>query len=115
MTNKFVIYFVTGKIRALNGNLPIIRLKRLETLQSPVFTSPQTPHEINNYFLNPNKNRPKNAYTCKTCGASYALKVHLQTHKKDDCGRIHKCSICGRSYKEKSNLRRHMRSVFCIP
>lgn len=123
-------------IAAFSSELPIMGLENIEYLPLPrksvseygVYNCQycnksfgkyhsRRRHEFHYCFLNPQAHQQKkrNLFTCEVCGASYTRKVHLKSHEKDDCGKVHQCGNCGRIYSEKSGLRRHLRTVKCTP
>uniref|UniRef100_A0A182LS78 C2H2-type domain-containing protein n=1 Tax=Anopheles culicifacies TaxID=139723 RepID=A0A182LS78_9DIPT len=60
-----------------------------------------------------NHNKVCNSYRCGLCSAEFAIKAHLNAHKKQhtaELRNVHKCKLCGRTFAYASKLRRHIQS-----
>lgn len=50
-----------------------------------------------------------NPFTCPICGKSYAWKVSLSRHLREECGKLpQNICFCGKRFKQKSSFKRHI-------
>ncbi|OXU32152.1 hypothetical protein TSAR_012281 [Trichomalopsis sarcophagae] len=49
-------------------------------------------------------------FACPLCGKTYAWKVSLTRHLREECGKLpqHVCAYCGKRFKQRSSYQRHM-------
>uniref|UniRef100_A0A182T4X7 C2H2-type domain-containing protein n=1 Tax=Anopheles maculatus TaxID=74869 RepID=A0A182T4X7_9DIPT len=61
-------------------------------------------------------NKVCSSYRCVLCPAEFAIKAHLNAHKRQHTAELratNKCKHCGRTFKQVSKLRRHIQAGEC--
>ena len=53
------------------------------------------------------------SHVCDTCGVRFTHASNLSSHKKYNCGVIHRCPKCGKSFAQKSFVTRHLKNAVC--
>uniref|UniRef100_A0A182R9X5 C2H2-type domain-containing protein n=1 Tax=Anopheles funestus TaxID=62324 RepID=A0A182R9X5_ANOFN len=74
------------------------------------------PQKYCNEGLLRNHNKVCNSYRCVICPAEFAIKAHLNEHKKQhtaEMRKMNKCKHCGRTFAHASKLRRHLQAGIC--